>query len=403
MRDPLTASGRVVVAVVGSPARPAEKIDAAPFAVKICCANAPVMSSVPNVPVRTSRRGGTTPTISDVAARAGVSPMTVSRVINGETNVRPKTRDTVNAAIAALNYAPNRAARSLAGAGPTRIGLLYSNPSAGFLSEFLLGSLEQASRRDVQIVVEKCELGDHELEVTRRLIKSGIDGIILPPPLCEAIRVLDLLAAAGVPTIAVATAMPPADQLAIGIDDREAAATMMRHIMGLGHRRIGFITGDPNLSASAQRYEGYASALREAGLPLDPALVADGLFSYRSGLDAAERLLAVDDRPTAIFASNDDMAAATVAVAHRHGIDVPGDLTVCGFDDTTMSTAIWPELTTIHQPIADMARAAVDLLVTAIRQAGQGGKIDRRQTLDFTLIRRQSDAAPRRRPPTQRG
>ncbi|MGU3392370.1 LacI family DNA-binding transcriptional regulator [Sphingomonas sp. M1A8_2b] len=349
-------------------------------------------------PIRSSRRGGSTPTISDVAARAGVSPMTVSRVINGETNVRPKTREIVNAAIEALNYAPNPAARSLAGAGQTRIGLLYSNPSAGFLSEFLLGSLEQASRRDVQIVVEKCELGDHELEVTRHLIEGGIDGIILPPPLCEAAGVLDLLAKAGIPAIAVATAMPSADQLAIGIDDREAASIMTQHIMDLGHRRIGFITGDPNLSASGQRYAGYTAALEQAGLPFDPALVADGLFTYRSGLDAAEQLLALENPPTAIFASNDDMAAATVAIAHRRGIDVPGDLTVCGFDDTTLSTAIWPELTTIHQPIADMARAAVDLLVTAIRQSGNGAKIERHQTLDFTLIRRQSDAAPRRRP-----
>ena len=338
----------------------------------------------------------------DVAARAGVSPMTVSRVINGETNVRPKTRETVNAAIEALNYAPNPAARSLAGAGQTRIGLLYSNPRAGFLSEFRLGSLEQASRRDVQIVVEKCELGDHELEVTRHLIAGGIDGIILPPPLCEAGGVLALLAEAGIPAIAVATAVPSVDRLAIGIDDRAAAAVMTRHIMDLGHRRIGFINGDPNLSASAQRYAGYAEAIEGAGLPLDPALVADGLFTYRSGLDAAEQLLTLGDPPTAIFASNDDMAAATVAVAHRHGIDVPGDLTVCGFDDTTLSTAIWPELTTIHQPIADMARAAVDLLVTAIRQSGSSGKIERHQTLDFTLIRRQSDAAPRRRPPATR-
>jgi LacI family transcriptional regulator len=122
------------------------------------------------------------------------------------------------------------------------------------------------------------------------------------------------------------------------------------------------------------------------------------LFSYRSGLDAAEQLLDLAVPPTAIFSSNDDMAAATVAVAHRRGLDVPGDLTVCGFDDTTLSTAIWPELTTIHQPIADMARAAVELLVGTIRrQRGSDGIVSQR-VLDFTLIRRQSDAAPRHRP-----
>jgi LacI family transcriptional regulator len=327
--------------------------------------------------------------------------MTVSRVINGEVNVRPRTRDAVNAAIEALNYAPNPAARSLAGAGPTRIGLLYSNPRAGFLSEFLLGSLEQASRRDVQIVVEKCEAGDHELEVTRHLIQGGIAGVILSPPLSETVGVLDLLAEAEVPAITVATGQKRGEMLTIGIDDQEAALVMTRHVMSLGHRRIGFICGDPGVSASELRYQGYVAALTAAGIEVDSRLVAEGLFTYRSGLDAAERLLDLADPPTAIFASNDDMAAATVAVAHRRGIDVPGDLTVCGFDDTTLSTAIWPELTTIHQPIADMARTAVDALVAAIRQPAPIKHDDSRRILEFTLIRRQSDAAPRRRPPTR--
>ncbi len=355
------------------------------------------------VPARTrvSRRAGGAPTISDVARRAGVSPMTVSRVINGESNVRPATRTAVNDAISALNYAPNPAARSLAGGGQTRIGLLYSNPSAGYLSEFLLGSLDQAARSDVQIIVEKCELGEHELEVTRHLIEGGIDGIVLPPPLCENAAILDLLAAAGVPTVSVASGLPAEDRLAIRIDDREAALTMSRHIMALGHRRIGFITGNPNLSASARRLEGYAMALEESGIALDEALIAHGLYTYRSGLDAAEQLLSLPVPPTAIFSSNDDMAAATVAVAHRRGIDVPGDLTVCGFDDTTLSTAIWPELTTIHQPIADMSRAAVELLVSTLRRPrASEAEGERHRLLDFTLIRRQSDAAPRQRPPS---
>jgi LacI family transcriptional regulator len=343
------------------------------------------------------RRQKQLPTITDVARRAGVSPMTVSRVINGEGNVRESTREAVKSAIAELNYAPNPAARSLAGAGQLRVGLLYSNPSAGFLSEFLLGSLDQASRNDVQIVVEKCELGEHELEVAQHLIDGGIDGIILPPPLCEAAGVLELLAEAGVPTVSVAASMPTDGMLAIRIDDCEAALTMTRHIMALGHRRIGFIRGNPNLSASERRFEGFQAGLKEAGIAIDPTLIADGLFTYRSGLDAAERLLDAADPPTAIFSANDDMAAATVAVAHRRGLDVPRDLTVCGFDDTTLATAIWPELTTVHQPIADMSRIAVDLIVSAIRQARAGGEVERHHLLDYTLIRRQSDAAPRTR------
>lgn len=324
--------------------------------------------------------------------------MTVSRVINNEKHVRETTREVVNAAIAALNYAPNPAARSLAGAGQVRIGLLHSNPSAGFLSEFLIGSLDQASRDNVQIVVEKCEAGDHEAEVARHLIDGRIDGVILPPPLCESPALLALFAEARVPAVSVATSLPEEGMLAIRVNDREAAAVMTRHIMALGHRRIGFIAGDPALSASARRAEGYREALEEAGIAVDPALIVNGLFTYRSGLDAAEQLLELDEPPTAIFSSNDDMAAATVAVAHRRGLDVPGDLTVCGFDDTSLSTAIWPELTTIHQPIADMARAAVELLVGIVRRQGDDAAIATGRMLDYTFIRRQSDAAPRQRP-----
>ena len=143
--------------------------------------------------------------------------------------------------------------------------------------------------------------------------------------------------------------------------------------------------------------------MQEAGIAIDETLIQSGLYTYRSGLDAAEALLALPEPPTAIFSSNDDMAAATVAVAHRRGFDVPGDLTVCGFDDTTLSTAIWPELTTIYQPIADMARVAVEMLVATIRRPSGMIMSDRHRLLDYTLIRRQSDAAPRQRPRAQHG
>jgi LacI family transcriptional regulator len=351
-----------------------------------------------------SRRGGGrqtgAPTIADVARLAGVSPMTVSRVINADANVRDATREAVNAAIAALSYAPNRAARSLAGAAQLRIGLLYSNPSAAYLSEFLVGSLDQAGRSDIQLVVEKCEIGDHEIEVAERLVRSGIDGVILPPPLCDSRGVIEVLLGGGVPIVAVATGVAPEGAASVSIDDFAAAHELTAHLLSLGHQRIGFIVGAPNLTASAQRLDGYRAALAERSIAFDERLVAQGLFTYRSGLDAAEVLLDAEEPPSAIFASNDDMAAATVAAAHRRGLDVPGDLTVCGFDDSALATTIWPELTTIHQPIADMSRAAVELLVATVR-AGRGGKVAaaRHLLLDYRLVRRQSDAAPRRRPP----
>lgn len=351
-------------------------------------------------PRRGSRRLSGAPTIADVARMAGVSPMTVSRVINADANVRETTRAAVHAAIGALNYAPSRAARSLAGAVQLRIGMLYSNPSAAYLSEFLVGGLDQAGRSDLQLVVEKCASEDPELGAVMRLVQSGVDGIILPPPLCDSAPVYDALLAAGIPVVVVATGRAPDQMGSVRIDDFGAARAITAHLIGLGHTRIGFIAGHPNLSASLERAEGYRAALAAAGIAFDPQLVAPGLFTYRSGLDAAEQLLDRTEAPSAIFASNDDMAAAAVAVAHRRGLDVPGDLTVCGFDDSAIATTIWPELTTIHQPIADMARAAVELLVEAMR-ARRGGREGeaRHLLLPYTLVRRQSDAAPRRRPP----
>lgn len=340
------------------------------------------------------------PTISDVARLAGVSSMTVSRVINGDAKVRAATRARVDAAISQLNYTPNPAARSLAGAEPIRIGLLYSNPSAAYLSEFLVGTLDQASRADIQLVIEKCEPGGHEVEAALHMIGGGVHGLILPPPLCDSAGIVAALADREVPAVVVATGRAPERASAVSIDDHAASLAMTRHLIALGHQRIGFIIGNPNQTASARRLDGYRDALAEAGIAADDALITQGLFTYRSGLDAAEQLLAMDDRPTAIFASNDDMAAATVAVAHRHGIDVPGDLTVCGFDDTAIATTIWPELTTIHQPIADMSRAALDRVAREVRLR-RGGETPAPEhlLLDFKLIRRQSDAAPRRRPP----
>jgi LacI family transcriptional regulator len=331
--------------------------------------------------------------IADVAHASGFSPMTVSRVINGEKNVRESTRQAVLDAVEKLNYSPNLAARTLAGAEQIRIGLLYSNPSAAYLSEFLVGSLEQARLTHVQLVVEKCEPDQHEHEVAEEMLASGIDGIILPPPLCDSALIHTVIAKANALAVAVASGRPPEGLSVVRIDDFAAAAAMTHYIIRLGHRRIGFIAGHPNQTASAQRLEGYRAALKESGIARDDALIAPGLFTYRSGLEAAETLLDLADRPTAIFASNDDMAAATVAVAHRRHLDVPSDLTVCGYDDTDFARSIWPELTTIHQPIADMSRAAVDLLVGKIKARRSGeAEFSREVMLDFKMIRRDSDS-----------
>ncbi|QKX17234.1 LacI family DNA-binding transcriptional regulator [Microbulbifer sp. YPW1] len=343
-----------------------------------------------------SRRQGSGPTIADVAREAGVSPMTVSRVINGEDNVRSRTREIVNAAIKSLGYTPNSAARSLAGGAQIKIGLMHSNLSASYLSAFLIGALEQTSRYNIQLVVEHCDVELNADSVAAHMLNGGVEAMLLPPPLSDLPAVLEVLESSETPAVLIASELPRNNISVVKIDDYQAAYEMTRHIASLGHRRIGFITGDRGQQVSLRRLEGYRQALKDSGLAPSAELEVEGFFTYRSGLLGAEQLLDLELPPTAIFACNDEMAAATISVAQRRGLDIPKDLTVCGFDDTALATTIWPELTTIHQPVVDMSRAAVDLLVKKVRavragEAEQGQQVQ----LDFTLIRRRSDAPPK--------
>lgn len=341
---------------------------------------------------RSTRRtlGGVT--VQDVARAAGVSAMTVSRVMNGGTNVRENTRKAVLAAVEQLNYRPNAAARSLAAGGTAQIGLLYANPSAGYLSQFLIGALEAARRAGCHLVLESCadDGASAQEEAVRQLIDAEVRGVVLPPPLSESAAVRAALAEAGIPWAAIAMGSQEAGTLNVRIDDFEAARAMTRHLIELGHREIGFIKGHYNQVASAERQRGFVAALEEAGIDPASARVEQGLFTYRSGLDAAERILEGPGAPTAIFASNDDMAAAAVGVAHRRGLHVPGDLSIVGFDDTAIATSIWPALTTIRQPISAMAEAAITMLLRRVRERPGETEATEEEVLPHELVLRES-------------
>jgi LacI family transcriptional regulator len=329
----------------------------------------------------------------EVAKHVGVSPMTVSRVISGDANVKAETLRRVQEAIKDLGYTPNLAARNLAKAATVRIGLLYNNPSAAYLNELLVGVLEQSSHAGCQIVLEKCG-ARNERAAIERLLRNGIGGVILPPPLSDSKVALAALRAARIPFIAVATGRPEVAGLSVRINDFEAAAAMTRYLLSLGHRNIGFIVGAPNQTASVQRQAGFTAALREAALPVHSEWVKQGSFTYRSGLTAAEQILNSEHRPTAIFASNDDMAAAAIAAAHRVRLDVPKDLTIVGFDDTPLAATIWPALTTVRQPVAAMAKKAVELLLEEIRLRRLGETLEPLlHFMNFTLVKRESSAA----------
>jgi LacI family transcriptional regulator len=348
------------------------------------------------VPKRKGRENGVV-TVSDVARRAGVSSMTVSRVVNGREYVGEETRRRVLAAIDALNYSPNLAGRSLRTSGTHKVGMLYSNPSEAYLNQFLVGALQQCSLSGSTLVIEQCGGLRSQRVAAEKLLAAGVDGVILPPPLCDSAATLSHLEEEGIPAIAFATGRPQRGISCVRIDDYEAARAMTQHLIGLGHRDIGFIQGDPAHSPTALRTSAFLAVMSETRLPILPEFMAQGLFTYRSGLAAAEQLLKGKRRPTAIFSSNDDMAAAVISVAHGLGLHVPEDLTVCGFDDTPVATIVWPELTTIRQPVTNMARTAVTLLLDEIgrHRAGQPS-VGKHELVKFTLVKRASSAPPKK-------
>jgi LacI family transcriptional regulator len=331
-------------------------------------------------------------TIKDVAAKVGVSPMTVSRAINGREGIRSETRAAVMAAIEALDYKPNAAARSLVTSAELRIGVIYSNPSAAFMSEFLTGAFEEAASRGARLVILRAPKGKSpSSKMLKNFIASGLSGVLLTPPLGDSVALLRLLADADLPTATIA-AYAAESTVSVRINDREAAYEMSRHLLNLGHRRIGFIVGNPDQAASAERMAGFYEAVRE--FDNVETYIAQGDFSFDSGLIAAEQLLDRNPPPTAIFASNDDMAAAVVSVAHRRHMDVPQQLSVAGFDDTTTAVTLWPPLTTVHQPVRELGAEALRLLAAQIssqaKQAGSSGD----HLLDYTIVHRRSVAPP---------
>lgn len=341
------------------------------------------------------RRKGMAVTIDEVAVRAKVSPMTVSRVVNGHSKVRDATRERVMRAVQELGYVPNRAASSLAAAQDARIALIYTNPSAAYLRELLLGALHGSARTAAQLVIADWEGFDDaaERKAARTLAKS-VGGVVLPPPLCESKVVIEELTRAEVPVVAIASGHFSHDISSVRIDDFLASKEIVEHLIKAGHARIACIKGHPNQAASTRRFEGYLAALKEAGITADASLTQQGYFTYRSGLDAVEKLLSLRKPPTAIFASNDDMAAAAVSVAHRRGLRVPQDLSIVGFDDTSAATTVWPELTTVRQPIASMADSAIDILLRAIRRKPSDPRVVVDHVAAHQLVLRDSVAPP---------
>jgi LacI family transcriptional regulator len=309
-------------------------------------------------------------TLADIAAAAGVSIKTASRVIRREPAAEG-TRERVERAVAELGYRPMTAPRSAASDRSYLIGLLHLPPIATFVSGLIMGASDQARREGYHLVVEACSVGTPEerAEWVRQLvIQSNLDGIILAPPLGDDPVILATLAELELPLCSIAPGDAVPGRPSVAIDDRSAAREVTQRLLAMGHRHIAFLTGAGGRSTTTRRLTGFQEAM--AAMPDAKATMLEGDYSFRSGFEAGQDLLVGEKAPTAVFASNDEMAAGILVAAHKLGLEMPAHLSVFGFDDDVIASAVWPPLSTVRQPVDDMGSAAISLLVNgSLRRA----------------------------------
>jgi LacI family transcriptional regulator len=315
-----------------------------------------------------------TTTINDVARLSGVSKKTVSRVINESPFVKPETRLRVEEVIKSMSYKPNPQARGLAFRKSFLIGLIYDNPNAEYVMNCLEGALEALRDSGFELIVHPCNRRSPEFlaGVKNFVERQKLHGVILLPPISENLAILQILAERNCPHVSVASVKMDAATYRVVSNDRDACAEAVEHLADLGHKRIAVITGPASHSSSAQRLSGFVEGLTRRGIMVPPEFIVSGGYTFESGIQAAEALLSLPSRPTAIFASNDEMAAGVYEAAHRAGVAIPEQLSVVGFDDSPIASRIWPPLTTIRLPIRSMAQlAATQLVNSSIGSEGQ--------------------------------
>ena len=352
---------------------------------------------------RPRANSGEKPTIDDVASLAGVSRTTVSRVLNNGPNVRPALREKVRRAVNALNFKVNVQARNLAGQTGGQIALVHQSdldtePNSYYHAALELGALRACAEHGFQIVTRTVSA---DRRIAKRQIRAMFDdgwvsGIILTPPLSDD---GDLLADARQHLLAVVCIGSGPDVGApvptIGIDDLAAGRAIARHLIGLGHRRFGYIHGLVGHRSAEHRFTGLCLELADAGIRGAAVVEERGNFTFHSGIECAQRILEAKPRPTCLMCANDDMAAGALLAIHRAGLSIPADISVAGFDDTPLSEIVWPPLTTVHQPIKQIGQDAAELLIAAIARGADGNSAQpQRHLVAFHLVERDSTGAP---------
>ncbi len=331
--------------------------------------------------------------LQDIAQAAGVSIMTVSRVINKDPKVRTKTRERISHLINEMGYKPNTAARHLAGTKSYCIAVVCEYANASYVNKFLTASLRKCRTIGYHVVLDELGSLNHgtNTKMQELVDLSSVDGVVLLPPTSDNPELISMLKKAGKSFVRIA---PNDDLLAspyICIDDYQAAFDITESLIKSGKKQIAHIIGSESQGVSRLRYQGYLDALKSNQLEAPPEYTVQGDFSYKSGFECAKRLLALNNPPDAIFAANDEMAAATVSVAHMMHKNVPQSLSIVGFDDTEIATVVWPQLTTVSQPLEEMANLAIELLINPkVESADTAESASKRYVLEYAIKTRES-------------
>ncbi len=337
-----------------------------------------------------ARKGGGKPTINDVARIAGVSKKTVSRVINRSELLNEATREKVEAVIAELGYVPNPQARALALRHNFVLGLIYDNPNAQMVLNFQEGVLDAIRETEFALLIHPVDRHSPSLfaDIRRFIERQRLYGVIILPPLSENDAFAALFDELGCSYVRMGSAALDDPAHLVQSNDRQAVREAVAYLVEQGHRQIGLVQGPEGFRSAAEREQGWHEAMEAAGLPHGGDLMARGNYTFESGREAGAALIDAKSPPSAIFASNDVMAAGVLHAARERGLDVPRDLSIIGFDDTAIATAIWPPLTTVRWPIRAMARSAARKLIDP-KAAGE------EQSLFLTDFIARASVAPR--------
>jgi LacI family transcriptional regulator, galactose operon repressor len=311
-------------------------------------------------------------TINDVAKQAGVSIKTVSRVMNNEPSVRAPTREKVMAAVEALQYQPNLAARNLAGSKAYSIGFVYDNPNAYYVIDMQNGILSACKQQGFELVIHPCDSTKENTidEITNMVKTSRIAGLVLTPPFSEMPEFVEKIKQLEVSVVRIMSGDVAPDDITpcVMINDHKAAYSITQHLVDLGHTKISFIAGGKEHKSTIERLNGYKQALSDNNIPIDDKYIVEGEYSFESGVNGAQTLMSSADKPTAIFSCNDEIAAGALFAARLMNIEIPTQLSIAGFENSPFSRQTWPKLTTANQPNQSIAENAANLLIAYTRK-----------------------------------